>query len=179
MQTTYSITEKGITEILQSLGEQLEANPETVDALAVAGLEDYTNKRREMDLDGDLTPTQQHRAISRYAYLMGYALALYDVKTSMEAATGDGDEAGDFALCVDSDGMAPAFHAGDVLTIRRAAFTSEMQTHGAVICQGGRYILGRVAIEKDGSGILYNGGGAIHFDADDFVGYAIAVRRDL
>ena len=176
MQTTDSITDKDITEILQSLGEQLGANPETVDALAVAGLEDYTNKRREMDLDGDLTPTQQHRAITRYAYLMGYALALYDVKAALEAATA---EAGDFTLCVDSDGMAPAFHAGDVLTIRRAAFTPEMQTHGAVICQGGRYILGQVAIEKDGSGTLYNGGGAIHFDADDFVGYAIAVQRDL
>lgn len=177
MQTTYSITDKDITEILQSLDEQLEANPETVDALAVAGLEDYTNKRREMDLDGDLTPTQQHRAITRYAYLMGYALALYDVKASLDAATG---KAGDFPLCVDSDGMAPAFHAGDVLTIRRAAFSPEMQTRpGVVICQGGRYVLGRVAIEKDGSGTLYNGSGAIHFDADDFVGYAIVVQRDL
>lgn len=93
-----------------------------------------------------------------------------------EAVTGD---AGDFLLCVESEGMAPAFHAGDVLTIRRAAFTPEMQTHGAVICQGGRYVLGRVAIEKDGSGTLYNGSGAIHFDADDFIGYAIAVKRDL
>ena len=76
--------------------------------------------------------------------------------------------------------LAPAFHAGDVLTIRRAAFSPEMQTRpGAVICQGGRYVLGRVAIEKDGSGTLYNGGGAIHFEPDDFVGYAIAVQRDL
>lgn len=177
MQTTYSITDKDITEILQSLGEQLEANPETVDALALAALEDYTNKRREMEIKGKLTTLNQFRAIARYAYLAGYGLALYDVKESMEAATG---EAGDFPLCVESDGMAPAFHAGDVLTIRRAAFSPEMQTRpGAVICQGGRYVLGRVAIEKDGNGTLYNGGGAIHFEPDDFVGYAIAVQRDL
>ena len=66
------------------------------------------------------------------------------------------------------------------LELASMAYAAEMQTRpGAVICQGGRYVLGRVAIEKDGSGTLYNGGGAIHFEPDDFVGYAIAVQRDL
>ena len=111
---------------------------------------------------------------------MAYAAGIADGKHQERQRRRASIEAGDFALCVESDGMAPAFHAGDVLTIRRAAFSPEMQTRpGAVICQGGRYVLGRVAIEKDGSGTLYNGGGAIHFDADDFVGYAIAVQRDL
>ena len=65
-----------IAEALQATAEHLEANPAAVDALALAGLEDYTRKRQEMGLDGDLTPTQQRRAIARYAYLMGYAMAL-------------------------------------------------------------------------------------------------------
>jgi hypothetical protein len=73
---TPTINSPDIAEALQALADHLEANPAAVDALALAGLEDYTRKRQEMGLDGDLTEQQQHRAIARYAYLMGYAMAL-------------------------------------------------------------------------------------------------------
>ena len=73
---TPTINSPDIAEALQATAEHLEANPAAVDALALAGLEDYTRKRQEMGLDGDLTEQQQHRAIARYAYLMGYAMAL-------------------------------------------------------------------------------------------------------
>ena len=73
---TPTINSPDIAEALQALADHLEANPAAVDALALAGLEDYTRKRQEMGLDCDLTEQQQHRAIARYAYLMGYAMAL-------------------------------------------------------------------------------------------------------
>jgi len=72
----YHITPEDLAEVLQATADHLDAHPDALDALALAGIEDYTNKRREMGLDGHLSPVLQFRAIARYAYLMGYGLAL-------------------------------------------------------------------------------------------------------
>lgn len=174
MNNPYTITGQDITEALQTICKQLEAEPAAVDALALAGLEDFTRKRAELGHTGDLTPALQHRAIARYAYLTGYALALEDTKTALEAVTGD---AGDFLLRVESEGMAPVFQPGDVLEIRPAAFTEDIQQRaGAVIRKDGRFILGRAAVEKDGSGTLYSGATVTPFTEGDFVGYVVARR---
>lgn len=81
---TPTITGAAIADAVQTVADHLEANPAAVDALARAGLEDYTSKRREMGLDGDLTEQQQHRAIARYAYLMGYAMALGEAAEQLD-----------------------------------------------------------------------------------------------
>ena len=77
---TPTINSPDIAEALQATAEHMEANPAAVDALALAGLEDLNRKRQEMGLDDKIPPLIQFRAIARYAYLMGYGMALEDVK---------------------------------------------------------------------------------------------------
>lgn len=86
---------------------------------------------------------------------------------------------GDFALQLLSD-TPPTFQAGDLLEVKPADFTADMQyKHGVIICKEGSFILGRAGIEKDGTGFLYNNAMLTPFTPDEFVGYVVAVRRIL
>jgi len=185
MQTTtnnrinpYNLTDASIADIMQSYSDYLGGKSEAVDALAEMALEDYTRKRYEMGLDGDPAPVLQFRAIARYAFLFGYALALQNIKGGLDEANGVMPE-GHFPLRVDSEGMAPAFQLGDVLEIKPAPFTEERQTGTSVIRKDGGFIMGQALMEKDGTGTLYSGATVTPFTPEEFVGYAVAVRRSL
>ena len=181
----FTISSADIAEALQATADHLEANPAAVDALALAGLEDYTSKRREMGLDGDLTPEQQHRAIARYAYLMGYGLALEDVKATAEEITGGSGQDVCY-LRIDGDEMRPTFHDGDIATVARAECAPDLQRAAAVaIRKDGQTLIGRLILEDDGTAQLIrahsDGTGHLEpFDpATEFIGPVVSIRRDL
>lgn len=169
-----TITDQELQEILQGVSDKLE-NLDTIKALISASLADFAKRRT---VEGELTHEQQLRAVARYCYLLGYGIALTTTQAALDEEAKE--QEGDFILCVDSDGLAPTFHRGDVLTIRPAQLTAEALTRsGTVIHQDGRNILGRVIeLDKDG-GILFNGSGPVSFVAGDVIGYAIAVQRPL
>jgi hypothetical protein len=177
-----TITGAAIADAVQAAAEHLEANPAAVDALALAGLEDYTSKRREMGLDGDLTPEQQHRAIARYAYLMGYALALGDMAEEINGVNGDDV----FYLRVDGDEMEPDILDGDLIGIARAECTADLQRAKAVaIRKDGRTLIGRLIMHSDGTTMIIqaHGDGTGHLEpfdpAADFIGPVVSIRRSL
>ena len=88
---------------------------------------------------------------------------------------------GDFLYTVEGNGAAPAFIAGDVVTIRAAACTPDLQTASAVVIrQGNRALIGRLVMYQDGSADLIHGGQLVPFDPErDFIGPVVAVWRSL
>lgn len=86
MQNNYIITDADITEAVLTLSTQLDADPEELDSLALAALEDYADRRREMGLTGTPSRLDNIRAIARYACLYGYAQAMMDIKAALEEA---------------------------------------------------------------------------------------------
>lgn len=177
-----TISSADIAEALQATADHLEANPAAVDALALAGLDDYNRKRHEMGLDGDLTPEQQFRAIARYAYLMGYGLALEDMAEEINGVNGDDV----FYLRVDGDEMEPDILDGDLIGIARAECTADLQRAKAVaIWKDGRTLIGRLIMHSDGTTMIIqaHGDGTGHLEpfdpAADFIGPVVSIRRSL
>lgn len=72
----------------------------------------------------------------------------------------------------------PDFQPGDVLEIRPAAFTEDIQQRaGVVIRKEGCFILGHAVIEANGTGTLCSGATLIPFTEKDLVGYVEARIR--
>ena len=88
---------------------------------------------------------------------------------------------GDFLYTVEGDGAAPAFVAGDVVTIRAAACTPDLQTARAVVIrQGDRALIGRLVMYPDGRADLIHAGQLVPFDPErDFIGPVVSVWRSL
>lgn len=180
------ITLTDIAEALQAVNEQVEANPEALDALATAAIEDYRSRARDLGFSDNLTPLQQFRAIARYAYLWGYGLALEDVRAAQEEITGDGGQAACY-LRVHGDEMRPTFHDGDIVTVSREDCTPDLQrAEAVVICKEGRNLIGRLALDdRNGTAqiIRVHSDGTGHlepFDPDtEFIGPIVSIRRTI
>ena len=179
---TPRIDNETIKDLMQIMEDKITRHCQ-VDTVIRAGIADY--KRHAGENDRDLPHLTQLRAVARYAFLLGYGTAWATMKDAQEAtqepngprATGDGD----FLYTVEGDGEAPAFVAGDVVTIRATACTPDLQTaRGVVIRQGDRALIGRLVMYQDGSADLIHGGQLVPFDPErDFIGPVVAVWRAL
>ena len=142
-------------------------DPQTVSVLAYAlgvSIGKYQERQRSRGKSADVASLAEDFKTGEVPALKKYA-------------TGDGD----FLYTVEGDGAAPAFVAGDVVTIRAAACTPDLQTARAVVIrQGDRALIGRLVMYRDGSADLIHGGQLVPFDPErDFIGPVVAVWRAL
>jgi len=70
-----TIAERDIAEALQAVSDSME-NPQEVDDLILAGMEDFKKRRAEFGFTGKIAPIQYYRAVARYAALFGYGAAM-------------------------------------------------------------------------------------------------------
>ena len=88
---------------------------------------------------------------------------------------------GDYYLRVTGNALAPELKNGDLVLIREAACTPNLQTARAVVIrQGDRALIGRLVMYRDGSAGLIHGGQLVPFDPErDFIGPVVAMWRAL
>ena len=126
---------------------------------------------------------EAHTFLALFCYAAGIAEGKhrerqrFHARQQGERFTGSGD----FLYTVEGDGAAPAFVAGDVVTIRAAACTPDLQTARAVVIrQGDRALIGRLVMYPDGRADLIHAGQLVPFDPErDFIGPVVAVWRAL
>ena len=126
---------------------------------------------------GKYQERQRRRGKSADVALLAEDFKSADVAPLKKYATGDGD----FLFTVQGDGAAPAFIDGDVVTIRAATCTPDLQTARAVVIrQGDRWLIGRLNMHRDGSAEILHGGQPVSFDPErDFIGPVVAMWRSL